>query len=497
MTPERRDAISSRDVSIPDVTSTGTAISQDALHALLHAAGGERHVYTDTSSKLFYIQEKLKFSSHSSEAIGAVAAFPQAVVTPLSHTQVVAILRACEAHNLAVITAGAGAMLAADLALLRTNFIIIDFRLMNALTELDVISRTATLQPGLSALAAEALLNADGYTLGAFAALHQHATLGGIAATRLNPQLPVGRRSSDELIIGLTLATAEGTLQVHEGRHGGSAPGLQEIIIGSEGALGVITSVTFRIQPVPQQHVYEEWRFSSFTEGIEALRRCAQNELRPDFMRLFDETATWSRRDVSSREFHIPRSVHCLAVVGYEGKEQDVAVRRRTTTSLMRSNGATRLGEVSESRYGTSGLLPYLSNPMPNTSASEILEATAFWSNIPDLSQLVRIAIERTLTAIGVTGLVTCDLSGASENGASLSFAVVNHHDPEPIRHWAPIRNAAYEAILLAGGSITRNHRLGKDHCNWFERENGRLAIEIFKAIKLRLDPHSRLNPAF
>ncbi|MFD5460210.1 FAD-binding oxidoreductase, partial [Streptomyces olivaceus] len=89
---------------------------------------------------------------------------------------------------------------------LRGAFVALDLRRMNRLLELDEISRTARLQPGLRAPEAEALLAERGYTLGHFPQSYEWATIGGFAATRSSGQASAGHGRFDEMVLGLTLA---------------------------------------------------------------------------------------------------------------------------------------------------------------------------------------------------------------------------------------------------------------------------------------------------
>lgn len=83
---------------------------------------------------------------------------------------------------------------------------------MNRLLSLDAVSRTAILQPGLRAPEAEALLADQGFTLGHFPQSYEWATIGGFAAARSSGQASAGYGRFDEMVLGLTVATPQGTL---------------------------------------------------------------------------------------------------------------------------------------------------------------------------------------------------------------------------------------------------------------------------------------------
>jgi len=127
----------------------------------------------------------------------------------------------------------------------------LDLRRLDQLVEVDDVSWTATLQAGLTGPAAEELLAARGFTLGHVPQSFERATIGGYAATRSAGQLSTGWGRFDALVERVRVATPSGDLDL--GRAPGSAagPDLRQLVLGSEGAFGVITELTLRVRPRP------------------------------------------------------------------------------------------------------------------------------------------------------------------------------------------------------------------------------------------------------
>ena len=117
----------------------------------------------------------------------------------------------------------------------------LDLRRLDALVALDEESRLAVLEPGLRGPEAEALLGARGYTLGHFPQSFEYATLGGFAAARSSGQSSAGYGRFDELVLALRLATPAGTLELGRAPKSAAGPDLRQLVLGSEGTLGVIT----------------------------------------------------------------------------------------------------------------------------------------------------------------------------------------------------------------------------------------------------------------
>ena len=212
-------------------------------------------------------------------------------------------------------------------------------RRMNALLELDEESRLAVLEPGLRGPEAEALLAARGYTIGHFPQSFEYATLGGVAAARSSGQSSAGYGRFDELVIALRVATPSGTLSLGRAPKSAAGPDLRQLILGSEGAFGVITALTVRIRPVPAVRVYEGWRLPSFAAGAGAVRRLVQDGPLPTVLRLSDEAET-ALNLARPAEIGQGGAGGCLAIVGYEGTAEDVASRRAGATDVLRAAGA-------------------------------------------------------------------------------------------------------------------------------------------------------------
>ena len=151
---------------------------------------------------------------------------------------------------------------------------------------------TATLEPGLRGPQAEALLAEHGLTLGHFPQSFEYASIGGFAVTRSSGQSSAGYGRFDSLVVGLRVATPQGELVLGSSPANAAGPDLREVVMGSEGAFGVVTAVTVRVRHVPQVKVYESWRFDSFEAGAAAMRAVAQSGVLPTVLRLSDENET-------------------------------------------------------------------------------------------------------------------------------------------------------------------------------------------------------------
>ncbi|MEV6106634.1 FAD-binding oxidoreductase [Streptomyces sp. NPDC051940] len=464
----------------------------------LAALSAVAEVRTDDESRVRHTRGKSTPDLMRMRA-GETADAPDAVVLPASHDEVCAVLAVCAEHAVAVVPFGGGTSVVGGLTPRRAERVIaLDLRRLNAMTALDPVSRTAVLQAGLRAPDAERLLAAQGFTLGHFPQSFEWATIGGFAATRGSGQASAGYGRFDEMVVALTAATPRGTLDTGRAPRSAAGPDLRQLLLGSEGALGVITSVTVRVRPLPQARRYEGWRFDSFDSGAAAMRRLAQDGPLPTVLRLSDEAETMVGLARPQSVSELRSTAGCLLLAGYEGTRDGTEDLRSRTHTALRALGGEPLGDEpgeqwAEGRYHA----PYLRDALLGAGAfAETLETAAFWSRIPDLYAAVRDALTATLTAAGTPPLVMCHISHVYETGASLYFTVVcARGKDDPLAHWDAAKRAASDAIAAHGGTISHHHGVGTDHREWFGQEVGPVGTALLRAVKDGLDPAGILNP--
>ena len=219
---------------------------------------------------------------------------PDAVVLPGSAAEVERVLEICSREGIAVVPFGGGTSVVGGVEPLRGGFerlVSLDLRRLREVV-VDRRSLTAELGPGLRGPEAEEALNAQGVTLGHFPQSFEYATIGGFAATRSAGQASSGYGRFDALVTAIGLTAPAGDLRTLETPHSAAGPALRELVIGSEGALGVITRVTARVRPLPERRRYEAWMAAGFDSGAEAVRLLAQADALPDVVRVSDQTET-------------------------------------------------------------------------------------------------------------------------------------------------------------------------------------------------------------
>lgn len=470
----------------------------DASLAELEAVVGAGHVLTDPEARLRHLRGKSTPDLLRLRA-GDTSGAPDAVLLPESHEEVLELLRICSARRIAVVPFGGGTSVVGGLEPVTprsTGVIALDMRRLNGLVAVDEISLIAELEPGLRGPQAEALLGERGYTIGHFPQSFEYATLGGFAAARSSGQSSAGYGRFDDLVVGLRLATPAGTLELGRAPKSAAGPDLRQLVLGSEGAFGVITSLRLRIRPVPAARVYEGWRLPSFAAGADALRLLVQDGPTPTVLRLSDETETALNLARPDEVGGGGAAGGCLAIVGYEGTPAAVELTRAGATEVLGGAGGTVVPGAGEHWARERFRGPYLRDALLDAGALvETLETVTFWSRLDELYAAVVEALREALSAQGTPPVVLCHISHVYATGASLYFTAACAQLPDPLAQWQLAKTAASDAILAAGGSITHHHGVGRDHVEWYRREVGPLGIAALRAVKGELDPAGIMNP--
>jgi alkyldihydroxyacetonephosphate synthase len=442
---------------------------------------------------------------------GRLEAAPDAVVLPANADEVQRVIELCARERVAVVPFGGGTSVVGGVEPLRgahERLVSLDLSLLRDV-EVDARSLTARLGAGLRGPEAEAELARHGLVLGHYPQSFEYATIGGFAATRSAGQASSGYGRFDALVSSVRLIAPAGDLRTLETPHTAAGPALRELVVGSEGVLGVIPDVTVRVRPAPRQRHYEAWMAESFEAGAEIVRSLAQGPGLPDVIRVSDEEETEvslalsGPRGIAGNLFNgylglRRRRGGALIVVGIEGEEEAVARRRALSVRELRRGGAAYLGQAAgrsweHGRYQG----PYLRDSLMDMGAMvETLETAHTWNGLHGLHAAVGGAIRKSLADQGTPGLVFCHVSHAYADGASLYFTfIARARNGEEVEQWRAVKRAACEAIVSAGGTITHHHAVGRDHAPYMEAEVGRTGLDVLRAVKEQLDPTGIMNP--
>ncbi|MGQ0833135.1 MAG: FAD-binding oxidoreductase, partial [Microthrixaceae bacterium] len=220
---------------------------------------------------------------------GEVAAKAAAVVSPSSSAQVARVLAVCNDARIPV-TAAAGRSGVCGASVPVHGGVVLDLCGLHGIVEVDETSLVVDVAPGTFGDHLEhALRTEHGLTLGHWPQSVALSTVGGWLACRSAGQLSTRYGKIEDMVLGLDVALADGR-QISTGGAPRAAvgPDLNQVFVGSEGTLGIITGARLRLHPAPTHERRAAYGFASFDAGIDAMRRILQAGATPAVLRLYD-----------------------------------------------------------------------------------------------------------------------------------------------------------------------------------------------------------------
>lgn len=494
-------------------------LSAEALAALT-AIVGSANVVTAKEDRAFHARGR-SYADLLAMRSGAIEDAPDAIVYPRNSDDIAAILKWAGDSSIAVIPCGGATSVVGGMTPLRapgqTALIALDMTRMSRLIAIDRQSMTATAEAGIYGPDLERGLQAQGLTLGHYPQSFEFSTLGGWIAARGAGQQSNRYGKAEHWLVSARVITPAGAWATEGFPASAAGPRLTDLVAGSEGTLGVIADATFRVRPAPAHRDLRAYLFRSFAEGAEAVRTLAQSGIDIASMRLSDEEETrfyqnfgrigeapsFKRRmEAAYLRRHGLAENRCALIIGTEG-ERDEAPRAADEARriIKRLNGLYVGRKPAKSWYAGRFHGPYLRDPLMDHGVGvDTLETATRWSNVENLHEKVRAALEGAMRANapvpGARGIVMGHISHSYPDGASLYFTFIfPRRSVDEMAQWQAIKKAASDAIAAHGGTISHHHGAGCDHAPWLAQEKGETGMAILRALKSTLDPKGIMNP--
>lgn len=415
---------------------------------------------------------------------------PAAVVRPRSTAEVAELLAWADATRTPVVPFGGGSGVLG--AVRPEGAVVADLKDMDAVVALDELSRLVTCQAGVMGPALDSYLRAHGYRLGHEPQSLSLSTVGGWIATRACGQLSARFGGIEDLLAGFSAVLPGGrVVRAKPVPRRAAGPDVAALMIGSEGALGIVTEATLRVAPLPAQRADACVRYAHMAGGVAACRRLAQGELRPTLVRLYDaDDAALFLRSWAGPEAGASGP---LLLLSFEGD----GARRRAEQAVELCGGEPapealvahwwehRNDAVDDYRRVMAG-----EGPLGAHGIVDTIEVAGTWSVLRDLYHAIKDALTpRTL-------LCGCHLSHVYPDGACLYFTLAGaaEDDAAAAELDAQWWEAALRACLDAGGTISHHHGIGRLKAPWLDEELGGW-FEVLRAVKAAIDPNNIMNP--
>ena len=510
-------------VSLEDISLRPSRLDDPVL-ASLCALLGDRAVRTEKLARVGHAYGK-SYCDLIRVRAGHIPNPPDAVVYPADQRQICTLLAWAAERDIVLIPFGGGSSVVGGLEPPDDDerpVLALDLANLGRVLCVDSASRVARIQAGARGPEVESQLNAQGFTLGHFPQSFEFSTLGGWIATRAAGQNSVGYGEIEDMTQAVRVVTPSGVIETKDTPATAAGPSLLHMLIGSEGAYGVITEATMHIHPLPAVQDYRGILFRSLEDGIAACRDLAQSaDLHLAIVHLSDEPETVSYAVLSQG----PRGLRGLAdtllqrylkvqgydwnsgnvlmLLGFDGKAKQVARQWDRALEICGDYQGCSLGQaIGQSWMRNRYLQPYLRDLLLDHGVmTDTLETATTWSNLMHLYESMATAMRGAVPISGGgPGYVMMNISHVHAYGASISSTFLGRqvNDPDPLAkqaQWQAVKQTTTDAILAAGGTLTHHHGVGRDHTPWLEKEVGSVSVQGLEALKRTFDPTGIMNP--
>jgi alkyldihydroxyacetonephosphate synthase len=428
---------------------------------------------------------------------------PDVVARPGSESDVEALLDWCSSAGAAAIPFGGGTSVVGGVEPAvgdgYAGTVCIDMSRMDRVLQVDPVSGAALIQAGATGPRINTQLAEHGRTLRHFPQSWELSTLGGWIATRAGGHYATLHTHIDDFVESVRAVTPSGVWESRRLPGSGAGISPDRMLLGSEGILGVITQAWVRVQRPPQHRARATVRFSSFAAGAQAVREIVSSGLYPAGCRLLDPAEAKLAAGGDGVSAHL--------VLGFESAGRPVRAELEAALEIAAAHGGTwdqvRVSSpADQARPGdawrdTFLRMPYLRNAYPAIGVlAETFETAITWDAFPAFHETVLEAAASAARSASGQALVTCRLAFAYPDGAAPYYTVLARaRRGEELAQWEEIKNAASDAVLSAGGTITHHHAVGRDHRPWYDRQRPEPFAAALRAAKAAVDPAGILNP--
>jgi alkyldihydroxyacetonephosphate synthase len=501
-------------VAFSDLTLPASTIDAALLSKLAAIVGSENTV-TDDELRLVHtygksIRDLLRIRA------SILPRMPDVVVYPADEAEVAQVVATAVAANAVVIPFGGGSNISGSLEPHPGEarvVISLDLGRLDRVVSIDEGSGLARIQAGAQGPSIEEQLGARGWTMGHFPDSFTHSTLGGWVATRSSGMQSDKYGDIADIARGLRMVRPGGVVDIRPVPSASTGPSVREMILGSEGRLGVITEVTVQVHRTPAVREINGYLFPSWEAGIAAMHDIAESDARPTVTRVSDARESgFSFATGKAKTGFDPQKLLMaflrrrgwdleginLSFIGFEGSASHVSYEKRIVARIVRRHGGIAVGKgpgvlYDQKKFDTPYLRDFL---LDRGAAADVSETAAPWSRLNEIHDAVYAAADAAYEQIGTPGWIMSHLSHSYHSGACLYFTFAFVHDGEnAIAQYDVVKRAIQQAFVDHGGTISHHHGVGREHAPWLEQDISTEGVALMQGLFTAADPKRTFNP--
>lgn len=462
-------------------------VRPDWIDALVSVVGAG-HVLTAIPELWAYARDRLPYATFHIRAGQLPGTLPSAVVCPADADELARVVRLARERRIPLIPFGAGSgVLGGTLPL--AHELVVDLKRMNQVVAFSETDASVTVQAGMNGGQFEAWLNQRGYTCGHLPQSLYMSTVGGWAACRGAGQNSTRFGKIEDIVVGLAAVLPDGReLRVRPVARRAVGPSLKDLLVGSEGAFGIITELTLRVWRLPEARHGVVLGFPTLQAGLDSLRKIMQSELRPAVVRLYDAEESRQRGESAGISAALPY----LVVLEFCGSARLAALECELALEIVAAHAGVQLDDAPYRHWAAHRYESYSPQWQSRDYFMDTIEITGSWSQLPAMYERIR----REILALHSEMYFGTHWSHVYPEGACqyMTLRLPPMDSAVALRLHRAAWNIAQQACLDLGGSISHHHGVGVFRNPWLREELG-AGLDLLQGLKDHLDPDNLFVP--
>ncbi len=451
---------------------------------------GEKWVDTDADRVLSYATE------WTNESYGLVAPKPVedcVVVKPRTESEISEIMKYANENSVSVIPKGGNTALAAN-AIPDEPSVILVLERMNEKIEIDDVNMTLTCETGVTL---EDLVEKMNDHPNLYFPLHpgdEGAQIGGMAAMNAGGVRAVRDGIMRDQIRGLKAVLPTGEYVNFGNRDGtlvknNTGYDLMQMMIGSEGTLGIITEVTLDLKPEPDHSATLIIPFENRSDAFSAVPKMLQEGLIPLAVEFVEREQILETAEDLGKEWPAKEGAGDLMIILAEDSEDDIFATAAAIEEICEEYGSLNT-LVADTTQEERELLEIRSHFLPAIE-DRILDCPDITVPRSELDDLMD-----RLDELSEKYGVEMPLLAHAADGNLHAFIMLEDEEVQEIPdYYEDLKREMYEATIELGGTITGEHGVGALRMKEMALQYTDRELELMKQIKRAFDPNNVLNP--
>ncbi|MDE1459661.1 glycolate oxidase subunit GlcD [Bacillus licheniformis] len=426
---------------------------------------------------------------YSYDATPQFQSMPDAVIAPRSKEEVSRIVKICNTHRIPIVPRGSGTNLCAGTCPTEGGIVLL-FKHMNQILEIDEENLTITVQPGVITLDLIHAAEEKGLFYPPDPSSMKISTIGGNINENSGGLRGLKYGVTRDYVMALEIVLANGDIIRTGGKLAKDVAGydLTRLFVGSEGTLGVITEATLKLIPAPETKKTVLALYQDIDSAAQTVSNIIAHKIIPTTLEFLDQPTIQVIEDFAK----IGLPVHAKAVLLIEQDGTEDAVRRDIAVieEICKKGNAVSVqtaqteAEAENLREARRTALSALARLKPTT----ILEdATVPRSEIAEMVKAINSIAEKHQISI-------CTFGHAGDGNLHPTCTIDVRNSEEMKRVEQAFEDIFKKAVEL-GGTITGEHGVGEMKAPYLELKLGNAGIAAMKAVKQALDPNNIMNP--